>query len=79
MKKLILASAFALMATPALFAQSDNSFSMQIELKNGTKITLGPNDLKNISFVDGHVAKSDIFWNSKPTGAAWVGTPFMIN
>lgn len=52
MKKLILASAFALMATPALFAQSDNSFSMQIELKNGTKITLGPNDLKNISFVD---------------------------
>ena len=55
MKKLILASAFALMATPALFAQSDNSFSMQIELKNGTKITLGPNDLKNISFVDGAI------------------------
>lgn len=55
MKKFILASAFALMATPALFAQSDNSFSMQIELKNGTKITLGPNDLKNISFVDGAI------------------------
>lgn len=53
MKKLILASAFALMATPALFAQSSNTYSMQIELKDGTKITLGPNDLKNITFVDG--------------------------
>lgn len=53
MKKFILASAFALMATPALFAQSSNTYSMQIELKDGTKITLGPNDLKNITFVDG--------------------------
>lgn len=53
MKKFILASAFALMATPALFAQSNNTYSMQIELKDGTKITLGPNDLKNITFVDG--------------------------
>ena len=55
MKKFILASAFALMATPALFAQTSNTYSMQIELKNGTKITLGPNDLKNISFVDGAI------------------------
>ena len=53
MKKFILASAFALMATPALLAQSNNTYSMQIELKDGTKITLGPNDLKNITFVDG--------------------------
>lgn len=53
MKKFLLASAFALLATPALFAQSSNTYSMQIELKDGTKITLGPNDLKNITFVDG--------------------------
>lgn len=55
MKKFILASAFALMATPALFAQTNNSYSMQIELKDGTKITLGPNDLKNITFADGAI------------------------
>jgi len=56
MKKFILASAFALLATPALFAQSDNNtYNMQIELKNGTKITLGPNDLKNITFNEGAI------------------------
>ena len=55
MKKFLLASAFALLATPAMFAQSGNTYSMQIELRDGTKITLGPNDLKNISFSDGAI------------------------
>ena len=50
MKKTILTSIFALFAVTTLFAQSANTYNMQIELKNGTKVTLGPNDLKNISF-----------------------------
>lgn len=33
-----------------------NSYSMVIEMANGTKINIGPNDIKNISFIDGKLA-----------------------
>lgn len=50
MKKTIITSIVALFAVTTLFAQSSNSYNMQIELKNGTKVVLGPNDLSSISF-----------------------------
>ena len=50
MKKLIITGMLALLSVPTMFAQVQNSYNMQIELKNGTKVVLGPNDLSSISF-----------------------------
>ena len=33
-----------------------NSYSMVIEMTNGTKINIGPDDIKSISFIDGKLA-----------------------
>lgn len=41
-----------LMMTVSALAQS-NSYNMVIEMTNGTKICIGPNDVKNISFNEG--------------------------
>jgi hypothetical protein len=35
-----------------------NSYNMVIEMTNGTKINVGPNDIKNISFTDGQLTVS---------------------
>lgn len=33
----------------------DNTYNMVIEMANGTKLTIGPNEIKNIDFFDGDV------------------------
>ena len=46
-----------LMITISAMAQS-NSYNMVIEMANGTKINIGPNDVKNIYFNDGQLVIS---------------------
>lgn len=46
-----------LMVVVSTWAQS-NSYNMVIEMANGTKINIGPNDVKNIYFNDGQLVIS---------------------
>jgi len=46
-----------LMVVVSAWAQS-NSYNMVIEMANGTKINIGPNDVKNIYFNDGQLVIS---------------------
>lgn len=46
-----------LMVAVSTWAQS-NSYNMVIEMANGTKINIGPNDVKNIYFNDGQLVIS---------------------
>lgn len=47
--------ALALYATATTALAQNNSYSMVITMTNGTTITLGPNDVKTITFKDGEV------------------------
>ena len=55
MKKNLLITLFALMAVALNGNAQDNTYNMVIEMTNGTKITIGPNDIKNIIFNDGEL------------------------
>lgn len=56
MKKLFLLSLLA-MLTLTVSAQT-NTYSMVIEMQNGTKLTIGPNEVKNVSFKNGELTVS---------------------
>ena len=55
MKKNILIVLFALLAVALNGNAQNNTYNMVIEMANGTKITIGPNDVKNISFNNGEL------------------------
>ncbi len=55
MKKNLLTALVALMAFALSGNAQNNTYNMVIEMANGTKITIGPNDVKNISFNDGEL------------------------
>ena len=56
MKKNLLAIVFMLTSSLCTFAQKE--YNMVITLNNGTTITLGHNDIKNIKFNDGKISIS---------------------
>lgn len=56
MKKIFLTLITALITILSLSAQ--NTYNMVIEMNDGTKINIGPNDIKNMSFVDGNLTIS---------------------
>ncbi len=53
MKKLMLSSLLAIL-TLAASAQT-NTYAMVIEMQNGTKLTIGPNEVKNVTFNNGQL------------------------
>lgn len=53
MKKNILIALLALMAVVLNGNAQNNTYNMVIEMANGTKINIGPNEVKNISFNNG--------------------------
>ena len=53
MKKIILFALFTLVSL--VTSAQNNTYNMVIELANGTKITIGPNDIRNISFNEGQL------------------------
>jgi len=55
MKKNILIALVALLAVALNGNAQNNTYNMVIEMANGTKITIGPNDVKNISFNNGEL------------------------
>lgn len=55
MKKNILWALIALFAATFEVAAQNNSYNMVITMANGTTISIGPNEVKNISFNDGKV------------------------
>lgn len=56
-KNTLFAIVALLMMSVSALAQS-NSYNMVIEMANGTKINIGPNDVKNIYFNDGELVVS---------------------
>ena len=56
-KNTLFAIVAMLMMSVSALAQS-NSYNMVIEMANGTKISIGPNDVKNIYFNDGELVVS---------------------
>lgn len=58
MKKNILIALLALMAVALNSNAQNNTYNMVIEMANGTKITIGPNDVKDISFNNGELVIS---------------------
>ena len=68
MRKITFISLFiALFASVSMQAQ-ENAYNMVIEMNNGTKITIGPNDVKNITFNDGELVVTG------PTLQEWMET-----
>lgn len=57
MKKMIMMSLMAMMTAMTVNAQN-NTYTMVIEMQNGTKISIGPNEVKNVSFKDGEITVS---------------------
>lgn len=55
MKKNILTALFALLTVALNSNAQNNTYNMVIEMANGTKINIGPNDVKNISFNNGEL------------------------
>jgi hypothetical protein len=55
MKKFFL---FILMLFAANVYAQENTYNMVIEMANGSKITIGPNEVKNITFNDGQITVS---------------------
>lgn len=56
MKKIFLSLITALITILSISAQ--NTYNMVIEMNDGTKINIGPNDIKNMSFMDGNLTVS---------------------
>ena len=57
-KHFILSLMAAVLVALNVNAQEENTYSMVITLANGTSITIGPNEVSNISFNDGEVTVS---------------------
>lgn len=57
-KNYIISILFAFFACFTVNAQEQKEYNMVITLQNGTTITLGHNDIKNISFNDGEISIS---------------------
>lgn len=57
MKKLFIITMIALASSVCTWAQ-DNTYSMVIEMANGSKITIGPNEIRNVTFNDGQIVIS---------------------
>lgn len=58
MKRQILMSLIAAFMVVMGAKAQGNSYNMVIEMTNGTKINIGPNDVKNITFTDGQLTVS---------------------
>ena len=56
MKRIFLSLFTALVTILGINAQ--NTYNMVIEMNDGTKINIGPNDIKNMSFMDGNLTVS---------------------
>ena len=56
MKRIYLSLITALITIIGISAQ--NTYNMVIEMNNGTKINIGPNDVKNLTFSDGNLTVS---------------------
>jgi len=54
-KRFFLSLIAAIVMTISASAQTNNSYSMVLTLANGTTVTIGPNELQNISFNNGEV------------------------
>lgn len=54
-KSFFLSLIAAIVITISASAQTNNSYSMVLTLANGTTVTIGPNELQNISFNNGEV------------------------
>ena len=57
-KHFILSLMAAVLMALNVNAQEENTYSMVITLANGTSITIGPNEVSNISFNDGEITVS---------------------
>jgi len=57
MKKSLLFTVFTMMLSVASYAQN-NTYNMVVKMANGTTISIGPNEIENISFNDGAVTIS---------------------
>ena len=55
MKKNKLIALFALLMVALNSNAQNNTYNMVIEMANGTKITIGPNEVRNISFNNGEM------------------------
>lgn len=58
MKKHLLLSLIAAFMTVLGVSAQSNSYNMVIEMTDGTKINIGPNDIKNMTFMDGQLTVS---------------------
>ena len=58
MRKNCIMSLFAMLLTVITLSAQNNTYTMVIEMKNGTKVNIGPNEVKNISFNNGQVVFS---------------------
>ena len=56
MKKFYFLSLIAAFITVLGASAQSNSYNMVIEMTDGTKINIGPNDVKNITFAEGKLA-----------------------
>lgn len=54
-KRFFLSLIAAIVLTFSASAQNNNTYSMVLTLANGTTVTIGPNELQNISFNNGEV------------------------
>lgn len=58
MKKHLLLSLIAAFMTVLGVSAQSNSYNMVIEMTDGTKINIGPNDIQNMTFIDGELTVS---------------------
>ena len=58
MRKNFIMSLFAMLLTVITLSAQNNTYTMVIEMQNGTKVNIGPNEVKNISFNNGQVVFS---------------------
>ena len=54
-KNILIAIILCVFNSVAAFAQTEKEYSMIISLQNGSTVTLGHNDIKNITFTGGNV------------------------
>lgn len=59
MKKIFTTLVVMMLTTLVVNAQN-NTYTMVIEMQNGTKITIGPNEVKNVTFNNGEVVFSGV-------------------
>ena len=55
MKKYFLLSLLAMLQLTLTVSAQTNTYAMVIEMQNGTKLTIGPNEVKNVTFNNGEL------------------------